>query len=119
MAKETFGSQEEGFDVSAGDGAREVHVRAWGFWSAELSARFSGAVIGACASTLVPVVTIDATDLKPMRDAGQEAFGTLLAALPIYRVKRVVVTTAGALTKLQLLRIAKERSSGDLVQFVS
>jgi hypothetical protein len=119
MARETFGTAAEGFDVSAGDGAQEVHIKAWGFWSSEVAARFSGVVIGVCASALVPLVRIDATELKPMRDAGQEAFGTLLAALPLYRVKRVVVTTGGALTKLQLLRIAKERSTGTLVEFVS
>ncbi len=119
MNNESVGTDAEGFDVSTSGAGQTVHVRTWGFWGEDVAARFSGVVVGACASARAPVVTIDARDLKPLREAGQDAFGAMLAALPVYRVQRVVVTTAAALIKLQLLRIAKEHSIGNLVQFVS
>jgi hypothetical protein len=37
----------------------------------------------------------------------------------MYNVRRVLLTAAGPLTRLQLLRIAKERAPHNLVQFVS
>jgi hypothetical protein len=119
MRRQTFGTVEEGFELGIGDDAQALHIRMWGFWTLETASRFSGVVIGACASARVSTVTIDAAELKPLRDVGQDAFGGMLAALPAYKVQRVLLTAAGPLTRLQLLRIAKERSQGNLVQYVS
>ncbi len=119
MGKETFGTDEQGFDVSVGDGTPAVHVRAWGFWSVEVAERFSRSVLAALASARPSLVTIDAANLKPLRDVGQDAFGTVLGALTAYRIQRVVVTGSGALTKLQLRRIAKEHANGALVEFAA
>src|SRR5258708_6204832 len=115
---QTFGTDAEGFAVGTGEGASSVQVRVWGFWSPDLAARFVGAVTSACASFPVPRMTIDATDLRPQRDAGQDALATLMAALPALRITRVVVTTASPLTKLQMMRFVKERALKHLVEFV-
>src|SRR5271166_1563362 len=107
MGTQTFGTDEQGFAVGADDPAGTIHVRMWGFWTTETADRFAGVVIGACASARVSVVTIDAAELKPLRDVGQDAVGAVFAAMPAYNVRRVLVTRAGALTRLQLLRLVK------------
>ena len=117
MEARTFGSEEEGFAVGPGAATGTLHIRMWGFWSVETAEKFAGVVLAACASGSGSVITIDAAALKPLRDAGQRAVGGLLAALPTYKVKRVIVTQAGALTRLQLLRLVKEVASQDLVLF--
>jgi hypothetical protein len=119
MGSQRFGTSEEGFELGIGDDARVLHIRMWGFWSIETSRHFSSVVIGACASMQVSTVTIDAANLKPLRDVGQDAFGSVLASLPMYKVCRVLLTAAGPLTRLQLLRIAKERAHSDLLQVAS
>jgi hypothetical protein len=58
------------------------------------------------------------TRLKPMRDEGQEGFGSLMAALSVLDVSRATVVTSSPLTRLQLLRIAREKAAKDLVRFV-
>jgi hypothetical protein len=116
METQTFGTADEGFELRA-DEAQTMHIRMWGFWSAGTANLFSGAVIGACASAGVSTLTIDAEALKPLRDVGQDAFGAMLAAVGAYKVKRVRVAAAGPLTRLQLLRIAKERVNDKLIQF--
>jgi hypothetical protein len=119
VATQTFGTGEEGFAVGADENAGTIHVRMWGFWTAETADHFAGIVIAACVSAHVSIVTIDAADLKPLRDVGQDAVGAVLAAVPAHNVRRVLVTRAGALTRLQLLRIAKERAVPGLVEFVA
>jgi hypothetical protein len=115
---QTFGSETEGFAVGLSDGARAIHVRVWGFWSAELATRFVSAVVAECSNHRIPLMTIDATELRPQRDAGQDALGALMSALPALGVTRARVTTASPLTRLQILRISKERAVKDLIQFV-
>jgi hypothetical protein len=116
---QTFGTDEQGFEVGVADSAQTIHVKMWGFWTPETASRFSETVLGACATGGVSFVAIDATDLKPMRDIAQEAFGSVLAGLPAYKVRRVLVATASPLTRLQLLRIAKERAENEFVRFVT
>ncbi len=113
----TFGSDDEGFSIGRGTAAGTLSVRVWGFWTDDTAGKLVGSVIAACGSAECTALTIDAGDLKPLRDAGQEALGALFAALPAYKVRRIVVTAAGALTRLQLLRIIKERATPNLVQF--
>jgi hypothetical protein len=61
---------------------------------------------------------MDVRQLKPMREEGQDGFGEFLAELGTLGVERVSVLTASHLTKLQLLRIVKERAPADSVKFV-
>jgi hypothetical protein len=117
METQTFGTGDEGFELRPSGEAQTMHIRMWGFWSTETANLFSSAVIGACASERVSTLTIDAEALKPLRDVGQVAFGSMLAAVAAYKVKRVQVAAAGPLTRLQLLRIAKERLNDKLIQF--
>jgi hypothetical protein len=114
----TFGTDAEGFAVGMSEDASSVQVRVWGFWSSDLAARFVGAVTSACSSFAVPRMILDATELKPQRDAGQEALAALMATLSALRITRVVVMTASPLTRLQLMRIVKERGIKHLVPFV-
>jgi hypothetical protein len=114
----TFGTDDQGFEVGAVDSAQTIHVRMWGFWNADTASRFADVVHEACSAGGVSFVAIDATELKPMRDVARDAFGSMLAGLPTYKVRRVLLA-AGPLTRLQLLRIAKERAEDDLVRFVT
>jgi hypothetical protein len=63
-------------------------------------------------------VVLEAMPLKPQREAGEEAFRALLTALLAVGVARVTVTT-NPLTKLQILRIAKEQKAKALLTFAS
>jgi hypothetical protein len=64
------------------------------------------------------IVTIEADRLKPQREEGEAAFRTVIGALLRLGVARVVVTT-NALTKLQILRIAKEQKARSLIEFTT
>lgn len=109
---------EEGFEVSPDQAARAISVRAWGFWSSELASRFAQAVIDACrAHRDLTSLIIDARGLRPQREAGEQALGSMMAALPRLGIARAQVTTDSPLTRLQLLRIAKEREVKSLFEF--
>jgi hypothetical protein len=118
---ETKGSGQEGdegFEIELDEKARAVCVRAWGFWSSELASRFAQSVIDACrVGQGATALVMDARGLKPQRESGQEAFGLLIAALPGLGIVRASVTTDSSLTRLQLLRITKERAVKNLVEF--
>jgi hypothetical protein len=114
---QTFGTEAEGFAVGPSEGAQAIHVRVWGFWSAELASRFVSAVGAECSRLRLTLMTMDATQLKPQREAGQEALGALMGALPALGITRVRVITTSPLTRLQILRISKERAIKDLIEF--
>jgi len=102
------------YDVEAG----AVRVRAWGFWSAAVAETFTQAVSGTCrASPKGAPLLMDMTDLKPLREEGQRAFGGLVGCLRELGVSRTTVTTASHLTKLQLLRLVAEHAPKDSVEF--
>lgn len=102
------------YDVEVG----VVRVRAWGFWSVSVAETFTQAVLDACrASPKGAPLLMDMTELKPLREEGQRAFGSLLGRLRELGVARTTVTTASHLTKLQLLRLVAEHAPGDSVEF--
>jgi hypothetical protein len=113
-----LGNQDDGFEVELNKETHAIRVKAWGFWNAELASKFFPAVVQACQSRVGPLsLFMDARGLKPQREPGQEALGTLLAALPGLGVTGGNVVTDSSLTRLQLLRLAKERTPKSLVQF--
>ena len=96
-----------------------LSVEAWGFWPKDVAAQFGPRVYEAChAAAGIRKLEFDMTRLKPMRDEGQEGFARIMAALGELPLEEVVVTTSSQLTKLQLLRIARERAPKDIVRFV-
>ncbi len=114
------GNDEAGFTVAFDAVAKSVRVSAWGFWDAPVAATFGNTVKDAFRSC--PPGTelfLDMTNLKPMREEGQESFGALMGALPGLAISRTTVVTASHLTKLQLLRIASARGAKGSVTFVS
>lgn len=104
------GDNEAGFSVGLDASMRSLVVVAWGFWNAEVAAAFGSTVLEACPLGVTRVV-FDMGELKPMRDEGQRSWGTLMSTLSSSRhVTAIVVGTSSQLTKLQLLRIARQFS---------
>jgi hypothetical protein len=107
-----FGNDESGFSVVWEDASGTVRVKAWGFWDAGLSASFSRAVGGVCRSARRPLkLFVDAMMLKPQRDEGQAAFRALMTILVSLGGVRAAVAVGNAITRIQLVRIAKETSA--------
>ena len=118
LSMESFGTEAEGFALEFDNEARVASLRIWGFWDDRLAAMFGKTVIDSCRGVIGKYsMMVDATELKPQRDAGQEAIGAVLAALPRLGFVRAVVKSGNALTRLQFLRIAKERNLKNLAQF--
>ena len=117
-AIERGGTDEAGFGVSFDAPARTMRVEAWGFWSAEVCGVFGRSLIGASRKSVgVRRVELETTRLKPLREEGESAWALVLSALSGVGIEAIIVRTNG-LTKLQLLRIARQSASKDLVQFV-
>jgi hypothetical protein len=117
---ERHGNEEEGFEVNVHEAAAAtIRVRAWGFWSQETAGLFVSTVVEACRPPgRIARIIIDALGLKPQREVGQEAFGLVVASLRSLGVTQVSVTTDSPLTKLQLLRISKERAQPNSIEFI-
>jgi hypothetical protein len=114
-----YGEDQAGFSVAWEATTRLVNVVAWGFWSRETAASFTSAVLDVCKKAPIGTcLTLNMTDLKPMREEGQRAWTGLMSGLPaVSGIDRVSVVTGNALTKLQLLRLTKDSAIGDTPQF--
>lgn len=118
MAIQTFGTELGGFSIVLHEATRSVRLSAWGFWSLDVSEVFAKSVIEACTSAGRGLhLVLEATELKPQRDQGQEALGALIGALPRLGVSQLTIATGNALTRLQLLRIANASPGKALVRF--
>lgn len=107
------GDEVTGFSIALD--RSEVRVRAWGFWSAELAARFTRALEEETLGALrVDSLRVDVRELKPMRDEGQRAWTEGLTFLMSRGVRTVQMSEPSPLTKLQFLRLC--RNVGILVQ---
>lgn len=99
---------------------RIVRVRTWGFWRMEVATLFARNVVIECRAAGEPIgLLVDVTRLLPQRDEGQTAFGELMIALRTLGLSGVVVVVSSTITKMQLLRIAKERGVRDWSYFSS
>jgi hypothetical protein len=112
-----YGDDDAGFSILPDTGGG-VRVVGWGFWTAELAHSFDKAVLSACRQVNAGRLTLDMGQLKPMREEGQQAFASLFSMLKLVGVAEASVRTESHLTKLQLLRIARESGPKDSVQFV-
>ena len=94
-------------------------MRGWGFWSREIAEAFDSTVSQVCRTSphRAPLL-MDLTELKPLREEGQQSFGALVGLLRVLGVGRTVIATSSQLTKLQLLRLASEQGMKDVVEFM-
>lgn len=114
------GDDDSGFSVEVDVPARAVQVTGWGFWGVDVAGAFLPAVSSVWQGSVgLTHLVMDMARLKPLRDEGQEAVGALFASLTALGVRRASVSTGSHLTKLQLLRIAKEHAPKNVVEFVS
>lgn len=112
------GTDESGFGLAFDARTHTVRVEAWGFWPTEVCSVFGKALVGACQNAAgVRRVEMETTRLKPLREEGETAWAMALAAMPGVGIEAIVVK-CNSLTKLQLLRIAGQSASKNLVQFV-
>jgi hypothetical protein len=102
-----FGDHTEGFQVDSRYGS--VVVTAHGFWSAKLASQLVSAVLPQVRAQGHPTsLVFELAELRPLRDEGQTAFKELILASLKSGAHEVVIRTPSALTKLQMLRIARE-----------
>lgn len=113
-----IGDDNAGFSVSIDSATNTVNVRAWGFWTVDVATSFGKTVRDACRNRpSSAALAIDMSELKPMRDEGQQSFSMLMGALSMLGIVRTTIVTASQLTKLQLLRLATQAGAKDLIQF--
>jgi len=113
-----MGDDTTGFSLEFGPLPPCVHVRAWGFWSAEIASSFGSVVRDACRGRpRGTTLELDMKDLKPMREEGQQSVTKLLDALPTLGITATVIKTSSELTKLQMMRLVGERAKTAHVQF--
>jgi hypothetical protein len=108
------GNDQEGFSLEFDVTSGTLLVTAWGFWSAAVAVAFGDAVVDTPMRG-VRRIAFDMTRLKPMREEGQAAWSKVMSELSkIGAVAKISVTTASQLTKLQLLRIAREAAGKNM-----
>lgn len=117
---ENVGDDHAGFSFGDDPSRDTLEVRAWGFWNAEVATAFGVKTIAALrhrpgSKRLV----LDMSDLKPMREEGQQSFASLFQSLSSLGVTSTSVVTTSHLTRLQLARIATESGAGANVQWLS
>jgi hypothetical protein len=107
-----IGDDKAGFTVRFDEFLGAIRVDAWGFWDAAVASAFGKAVLEVSRrSRGIQRCVFNMTELKPMREEGQLSWGMLVTELPAAGVTDSTVATASQLTKMQLLRIAKQSSS--------
>jgi hypothetical protein len=111
------GDTEAGFEVAFDAATRTVRVDAWGFWRIGIAPSFRDTVLDACrGGNNATRLHMEMVRLKPLREEGEEAWLDILTKVPNEGIEAIVVTT-NSLTKLQLLRIARQSASKNIVQF--
>jgi hypothetical protein len=119
MAMQRIGDDSAGFSVDR-TGPDRILVKAWGFWSVDVSSIFEATVASACsARPKGSALHLDMTEVKPMRDEGQQAVMRLLRALPSLGIIRAVIAVTNPLTKLQLVRLATESRTAAGIEWVT
>lgn len=114
-----IGSDDAGFSLELKGGENLIEIVGWGFWGEDIATSFGYMVIEVCRYAPRGVhLSMDMNRLKPLRDEGQKAFAQVIANLGAFRIGEVSVTTSSHLTKLQLMRIARESGPKDRVRFV-
>ncbi len=108
MSGQRFGNEESGFSIAL-DAGGALRVQAWGFWEPDLSATFARVSVEACRAQRPAKLLFDVTRLKPQVEAGQAAIRALLGSVGAIGISRcVAVVGDNVLTKMQLMRLARE-----------
>jgi len=107
------GDESEGFTID--NGGDFVLVTARGFWSAETADKMAESVLTALAGRRQPLI-FELSELRPLRDEGQLAFKALFKRALARGTPRIVVRSASAMTKLQMMRIARETGQEQLIR---
>jgi hypothetical protein len=110
------GNEEQGFSVDMDAATSTLRVKAWGFWTAETAEALLGSVVSDCPPNRMSSFVLDAVGLKPQREEGQRAIGSVLAMLSTLGIARAHLITDSSLTKLQLMRITKECGARDQLE---
>ncbi len=111
----TKGDPQAGFAIECA--ATAMTVRAWGFWAPALSTQFAVQVTAALKDhPHTTALTIDVSELRPLRDEGQQAFGLLLARALANGLCQVVIRAPSAITKLQMMRLARATTKPGLIR---
>jgi hypothetical protein len=119
MAMQRVGDESAGFTVDATAPDR-IQVRAWGFWSVQVASAFEPAIADACRTRAKgSTLALDMSDVKPMREEGQQAVSRLMRSLPSLGVTRAAVVTTNPLTKLQLVRLVTESRTSATIEWVA
>lgn len=109
-----FGNDSEGFVVETE--GRRVFLSARGFWGAELASQLVPALIPELDRHKGQFsLELDLTELRPLRDEGQAAFRTLFSEALARNFSQIYIRSASALTKLQMMRIARNLRQGHLI----
>lgn len=64
-------------------------------------------------------LTLDMSDIKPMREEGQQSFSRVLSSTSSVGITRVSIVTTNPLTKLQLVRLVAESRTQSMVEWVA
>ncbi len=114
-----FGDDSAGFsvDVPAPD---RIEVRGWGFWSVNVASAFEPGVAEACVGRgRGAILTLDMSDVKPMREEGQQSCGRLMRQLSTAGLAKVSIVTTNPLTKLQLVRLVTESRTTAPIEWIA
>jgi hypothetical protein len=85
-----------------------------------VSSSFASAVTEVCkASPRGASLLLDMTQLKPLREEGQQAFGALLGLLRGLGIGKTTIATTSHLTRLQLIRLVAEHGVKSSIQFTT
>lgn len=105
-----IGDDTAGFSIRNDDAVPgRILITAWGFWSVDVATVFASTAIARIRERPKGAqILLDMRELKPMREQGQEAFATLLRALPGLGVVKTQILTTSPLTRLQLVRVATQ-----------
>jgi hypothetical protein len=103
------GDERAGYQILSALVSGSLRVQCWGYWCGEVAATFEVDVPEACRET--PNLThfvLDAEELKPQGAQGQVALRSLMSHLGSMKETACTVLSTNALTKMQLVRFARE-----------
>jgi hypothetical protein len=112
------GDDTAGFSVDLAVGS--ILVKGWGFWRREVAAPFASRVVEMCrGQQRGTTLRLEMTELKPLREEGQQSFRDLLRSLPGLNLSRVYVVTSNPLTRMQLMRLAADSGTYGGIEWLS
>jgi hypothetical protein len=97
-----------------------IVVSGWGFWDPQVAVAFAASVLEACREQRPgATLTLDMSELKPMREEGQQSFSHVLRSLQKLGISQTSIVTTNPLAKLQLVRLATESGTYSAIQWIN